>query len=297
MVKYLFILIMVLVGSTSFGQAYQPMPTDSATWRYRTLIVDDNVNVSDFILYQNGQDTAALGNTYLKLFYRGFNQTGPIGFNPPIVSVNAGAPDTYYGAIRESGKKVYFLSGSSEQLIFDFNAVAGSYIPGSVSTMRVVSIDSILIGSIYHKRYKTTDSTYYVIEGVGSSRGLIPALSDGSGMVVFHCFNHVTDTWTPNASTGCTSVYPYAFGNSVKDIDISGGLKIYPNPATDVLHIVNALQSPLEVVILNTLGQTIWKGEINRYKDVQVDRWPRGIYYLRSGNADFTFPAVKVSVK
>jgi Secretion system C-terminal sorting domain len=290
----LFFWLLIFSSGFTFSQAYQPMPVDSATWRYRSLMVDDVVAVSDFILYQNGTDTVLAGITYKKIFSRSFNQSGPTGFNPPIVSVTANAADFYYGGIRENGKKVYFLSGTHEQLIFDFNAAIGSYIPTSGATVLVTSIDSILIGVNWHKRYKTTDTTYYVVEGVGSNRGLIPDLSDGSGTVVFHCFSHLPDEWTPILSTGCTSVYPAGYDNSVKTVGPIHGLTVYPNPTTNVLHILNSDPGAIPVTITNMLGKIVWKGEIDHNKVIPVDRWPPGIYYLQSGNSQGTSHAIKV---
>ena len=238
MKKLLFSVFLLLFSYTGFCQDYFPMPANNATWRYRSKIVDDIVNISDFMLFLNGQDTVIFGNTYHQIFSRNSNQAGPLGFDPPIVAINATIPDVYFGGIREIGKKVYFFSGGSEQLIFDFNAVVGSYIPAYTGTIRVVSIDSILIGSIYHKRYKTTDSTYYVIEGVGSSRGLIPGLNDGSGLIIFHCYTHQPDTsWSPDAAIPCTYIYPYVYGASVKTIENAFDVTINPNPVNETLHI------------------------------------------------------------
>jgi hypothetical protein len=298
MKKHLLFILLFICSYTVFSQAYIPMPVNNVTWRYRTNINSDVVTVSDFLLLLNGQDTIISGNTYYQIISRNASQTGSPGFNPPIVTTTATMPDVYFGGIRESGKQVFFISGSTEQKIFDFNAGIGSYIPSSTSTIMVTSIDSILIGSIYHKRYKTTDSTYYVIEGVGSSRGLIPGLVDGSGTTVFHCFTNEPDTtWSPNLSIPCTYIYKDVYGSSVKAIGNSEDVKFYPNPASETLHITCPTQTVFKAIILNCLGQNIWTGEINSYADIPVDKWAKGIYYMQCRSGQETLLVKKIVVE
>lgn len=268
----------------SFGQVYRPMPTDSAIWRYRIVINDDVLTVNDFILYVNGEDTVINGKTYYKIYSRSNNQIDTVGSYLPIVPVIASGPDLYFGGIREANKRVYYVSAGPEELIFDFNATVGTYIPASLGTVRVDSIDSVLIGSFYHKRYLTADSTYYVIEGVGSNRGLIPDFNDGSGQVTFHCFTHEPDTtWSPDTTIPCTVVYPYV-KVSVKTIDKFADVNVYPNPANEKLHVANTGAGILNATILNDMGQTMWKGEINNCLDIPVSRWPGGVYYMQFRN-------------
>lgn len=275
---FLFQSILLLTCVFSFGQAYIPMPSDSATWRYRMKTIDDLVFINDMLLYTNGHDTTISGTTYHKIYSRSKNQTGTTGFNPPIVDVIASTGDVYYGGIRESGKKVYYISSGSEQLIFDFTAIVGTYIPAFLSTIRVTSIDSILISGTWHKRYNTTDSTYYVIEGVGSNRGLIPDLNDGSGSVVFHCFKNDLTEWGPDNAIPCTYVYSIAQAG-VSVIPVYQGEVIYPNPAKDILHI----KLPAQVTcyeLVSVIGQSFAKGEAENVISLNVSELPRGIYYI-----------------
>jgi Secretion system C-terminal sorting domain len=281
MKKALLLLLLLSGYGLSFGQAYISIPADSARWRYRILVNDDLMSVSDLILYVNGQDTVISGNSYHKIFSRSNMQTDTIGANPPVVSVVANTPDVFFGGIREAGKYVYFVTAGPEQMIFNFNAVVGDAIPGSLSTVHVTAIDSVLIGARYHKRYKTTDTTYYVVEGVGSNRGLIPDFVDGTGIVTFHCFTREPDTtWSPDTTLPCTEVYPIGYGASVRSVTSHYSIDAFPNPASGEVHLTSTAQEPLSVKVFNSVGQRFWSGYIVNSENINVAHWPRGLYFV-----------------
>jgi len=276
-----------------FGQAYIPMPADSAVWRYRIYDIDYITQINDFILFSRGQDTIANGHVYHQIFSRSSMQTGGIGFNPPIVTTEANLPDLYYGAIRDSNKMVYLLEGSGEELMFDFNAGIGDSVPANAGKIKVTGIDSVLLGSEFHKRYHTTDSLFYLIEGVGSSEGLLPSIVDGSGAVVFYCFTYNTETFIPDTIYPCTYIYPEGYYEAVWGVNISSGdLNIYPLPASEFIHFNVPLGKSFDGEIFNALGGRVWKGIIATYSDLEVVKWPRGIYYGK-----FTFDAGQCIVK
>ncbi len=60
---------------------------------------------------------------------------------------------------------------------------------------------------------------------------------------------------------------------------ISGGVNIFPNPATSLLHFSAA--SLVEITVFNTLGQSVWHGQFNGQKEIPVADWARGIYYVQ----------------
>lgn len=275
-----------------------PTATDSVTWRYRLFDIDYLTQVFDFILLYNGADTVANGNTYHQLFSRTCRQSGAVGFDPPIVPVEASFPDTYYGAVRESGKQVFLLDGTSEQMIFDFNAGVGDSIPAETGKDMVTAIDSVMLGGVYHKRYLTTDTSFYVIEGVGSNIGLIPALFDGTPDIAFFCFNYPPVTYSPDTTIPCTYIYPVGYTASEPVINSAlSAIAIYPVPATDVLHIAVPENTVLPATILNYVGQVVWSGMINEQLDISVVAWPRGFYYLRIEDAGTGFVVKKIVVE
>jgi len=255
------------------------MPADSAVWRYRMYDIDYISQVMDCIMFVNGSDTIVHGKTYHKIISRAYNRVVPYGTIPPIVTADANVPDTYYGAIRDSNKQVFLLTIAGEQLIFDFNAVVGDSIPAYSGKDKVIAIDSVLLGGIYHKRFLTTDTNYYVIEGVGSSRGLIPGLNDGSGNVQFLCFSDTSVVYSPGNTISCTYIYPIGYTSVPDHLNSENEIEINPVPAYDIVHI--STPNTITVVIYNDIGQVIWSGGITHRLDIPVSLWAKGMYYMQ----------------
>ncbi|MBX2906785.1 MAG: T9SS type A sorting domain-containing protein [Taibaiella sp.] len=65
----------------------------------------------------------------------------------------------------------------------------------------------------------------------------------------------------------------------VSAIPVSAVTKIFPVPATDVLHIEAAQPGTMEVY--NALGQQFWQGKTTDAVSINVAQWPRGVYFLR----------------
>ncbi len=66
-------------------------------------------------------------------------------------------------------------------------------------------------------------------------------------------------------------------------------LKIYPNPANEVIHIDTDIENCV-VTITNSMGQTIFSQKTNGKTNVNTSTFPSGIYYIgvnSSGNANF----------
>lgn len=287
MKRLLFTFILVLSSGNCSGQAYIAMPSDSATWRYRIYDADYLVQVIDFILYLNGTDTIANGHTYHKIYSRQCRQEGPIGFNPPLVDEEATSADTYFGAIRESSKQVFELEGSAEQLIYDFTVAVSDSIAAYSGKDKVVSIDSVLLtDGLYHKRYLTTDTNYSVIEGVGSSLGLLPGLNDGGGATTFICMSYDPLVYSPDTSLPCTYIYPLGYSAAVANVNVDPiDVNVYPIPANNKVHIATNASGPVKFIIFNALGQELWSGEVSGIYDIDVHQWAKGIYYFRANGA------------
>src|SRR5204863_2804445 len=91
----------------------------------------------------------------------------------------------YRGAIRQDtmNRKVFFVSPSNttEQLLYDFNMQVGDTVKGYIETFTspsdtVKSIDSVLVGNSYRKRWTINTGFLWevrFIEGIGSIHGLI----------------------------------------------------------------------------------------------------------------------------
>ena len=204
-----------------------------------------------------------------------------LGFYPPITDVVANSSDNYYGAMRESGKQIFGLNITNEELWFDFNKGVGDSIPAYGGIKVVTAIDSILLNGVMHRVQRTTDSLYYTIEGVGSSRGLIPALNDDGPDIEFHCYTRNDVLYSPDTAITCTHIYRIGFGLLAEATKEEAQIiKVYPNPASGSVHIEISKNISGTIKIINYLGQAVWNGNINGAADVPAGAWPQGIYFI-----------------
>ncbi len=73
----------------------------------------------------------------------------------------------------------------------------------------------------------------------------------------------------------------------VSSIQKNSSVKIYPNPANDVIHIVRNTNKLCDLTILNAIGQVVLSKELSKATEtINISEFPAGIYFL---NVDGTF--------
>ncbi len=126
-------------------------------------------------------------------------------------------PGFYSGSIRQdtSLKTVFIVppSDSVEQVLYDFNLQVGDTVkgyvgPGSLGDDIVLSVDSVLVGNSYRKRWLTNEMyQIYWIEGIGSTFGLLER-SWGNAVCPppphLSCFSQNDLPLYPSTTTTCT---------------------------------------------------------------------------------------------
>ncbi len=70
----------------------------------------------------------------------------------------------------------------------------------------------------------------------------------------------------------------------INNVSWQNALRIFPVPATDMLHLMSVTVWELGVDITNTLGQHIFRGVLNQKLDIPVEKWSPGVYYIRLSN-------------
>jgi hypothetical protein len=257
------IILLSLSGRTQTN-VYHPFPTSNTVWREWFGGVYCPY-CSDYQEYITG-DTIIEGKNYSKIQRTGvYYNVGYNGFCTNIIWIHY----TYYnGAFRNDSvnKKVYYVPPASitDTLLYDFNlnlydTLPQTYLYNSSGgwILFVDAIDSILIGSEYHKEFRVTDDTlppssyFYLIEGIGSSFGLLSYLSGytecGDDLV---CVQQNGSTIYPDSAYLCQLV------EGVPDMDSPVFLfKIFPNPVSGrgVVNFSPPL-SKLDLSITNVLG-------------------------------------------
>ena len=301
-VLIIFILIS-FIGLKAQSWVYHPFPTDSAKWREKSGDVLCNC-CNDSETSITG-DTLISGFTYHKLKYAAAYHSMP---NTAYVSGGYwgcwGGPNSLYylfhnssssysGAYREDvvGKKVYFVlpGQTTDTLLYDFGLSAGdtlpqSYISDTTTCLNVVSsIDSVLVGSVYHKRFNISnlldmpsDSNYVsLIEGVGSTTGLLyPLMGQFERRGELNCFS-VHDSVLYPAGALCAQ-YNVGIGElGEMELDVS----IAPNP-TDGKFQIKTAQEINSIEVLDVFGRRIFYSEKNP-TEINISDFNNGIYFIR----------------
>src|ERR1051326_2111949 len=184
MKKLYAVFIVLLFFSAAWGQTnvYHPFPDSNATWfSWKSFCpcppyVGIQLEIWDWLT----GDTIIGSTTYKKIQEYTFCQNDG--------STTLG----YAGAYRQdtAQKKILLRlpSAISDTILYDFNLLVGNAIPQnwyiSASPQSIISsIDSILIGTNYRKRFNfimsghMPDTVQSLIEGIGSTTGLLLPLA------------------------------------------------------------------------------------------------------------------------
>lgn len=266
-------LTLILAAKSGFGQNLN-FPDSNAIW-----------SVYDEKYFVDGD------STYNSLDYKKYYFT-----NDSIVTTGS-----YFALLREDTiqKKVFAIAegDAQEHLLYDFSLsisdtisvypISFSYGFGPI-LIQVDLIDSILIGSDYHKRLKISGVTpgtgldEYWIEGIGSTLGPF-----NSGITAFF----ITDVYFPTLLcfekdsfilynnpfyTECYLDYPVGIKENSSDI----GLSIFPNPSINSLFIKsdNVIKS---YKIKSQLGQIMNQEMTNSdLLSIDISNYANGVYLV-----------------
>jgi hypothetical protein len=262
------LVISILLALLSFqpllSQSYHPFPDSNATW------CDER---SD-----NGWPT-----NYYYFFYK---TDGKSSINDTVYTVISDNYEQITCYLREENKKVFCRidSDQPEFMMYNFDIEIGDTVllpqnaNGPYSVGYVEEADSLLIGTEYHKRYLIQCwewHSMHFIEGVGSDLGLI--YFDIPWVDVYgdlYCFSLNDTIYHTDGSGG------KGFGNCWNYIGISENslkdMNIYPNPASDYIHINYDEECKLELIDLT--GRQCRQSLSN---SMYVKDMEQGIYFLR----------------
>ncbi|MBK7886568.1 MAG: hypothetical protein IPJ86_04470 [Bacteroidetes bacterium] len=250
-----FFLVSIILFFSFLGKAqtsiYHPFPDSSANWNFTGDNICWGIFGNSTISYQMtikfGADTLINSVSYHTLNIPAYiYDAGPNCLNPPPgISV---LPGKYCAAIRNDhgAKKVFIIpeNDSTEQLLYDFNWQVGDSIKGYLAAMintnficdTVISIDSVIVGGSYRKRwYLNSQYNVYLIEGIGSTYGLISPVPAGMvdlDNIVLDCFLQDNIPLYPSGVIGCPVLTQLSEAET-----LSESLTIVPNPVRDQLRV------------------------------------------------------------
>jgi hypothetical protein len=148
-------------------------------------------------------------------------------------------------------------------------------------TEQITSIDSVLVGSQYHKRFNTTYQS--CIEGVGSTKGFDYMGYTGTGNTSLQCYQHINDFYPANTTT-CSAPA------GLNEIANTNTLSIIPNPASDKI-IINCSEGITSVTICDLLGKIVVYQKLNSETilEVMLPTLSKGTYFVNIGSSAGNF--------
>ena len=279
--KKILTIFFMIINLFAFGQTYIPFPTTNTTWCSdfitQGFIPPWNTIYHNYYFYKTNGDTIINSKTYTVIS------------NYAEISNNGHSSSYCY--IREDSNKVFCkynlnsLQDTSEFVLYNFNfhigdtvllpILAGNSLSHYEAT--IVTEDSILIGTKYHRRIGINSwIPFDFIEGVGCAQGLlyqeIPWV-DWWGEL--YCFS-MNDTIFSINGTGYTSTgncYQYI---GINDNNVDYSKVIYPNPTSGKVFI--NIDKFAKYELYNNIGQVILSTSV---PFIDLYNYPNGIYFIK----------------
>lgn len=303
-----FLLPLVFFQAKTQTSVYHPFPDSNAVWSevysYMSGNMFPDVSYTNFVM-QN--DTIIGGHTYKKLikYIIGYQWS-----NNNYAYYTGGSSNYYAGAIRQDSalKRVYYITDSIETILYDFNMNIGDTVINfyqNVDTDIVVaSIDSILMGNEYHKRFNFVDSNSanvgQIIEGMGSTLGLFGYIMDSASYFeqAWHatCFTVANQSlyyYDPNIPLngwdGCSVL------TRVKNLKIQEIVfNLCPNPSNGIFNISTS-EKISQIKIYDLLGNLFYETN-DAKKQINLSEKAKGIYFVHLIQDNKTMATEKIII-
>ena len=285
------IFLIILAGWTlnihAQSSVYHPFPVSNAAWN---IYYTGSWHICDEeFAYTLSGDTIVGNLTYHKIEAPYVLRHGTC---PQI------HPSGYNGAFREdtSARQVFYLPPDStiEELLYDFNLQVGDSVPGFIRfncftpTLAILSIDSILIGTDYRKRWLTGHAIpyhpyNYIIEGIGFQTGLLQQCPDYGTDAAFYtlsCFQHNGITLYPDTNTNCMII------NSTKIEKSISNPEVYPNPFKNFLIVKSESNETYEIILYDIAMKKLQHHTFDQTVNLNTGSFAKGIYIYEIRNPE-----------
>ena len=216
------------------------------------------------------------------------------GLEYHTIYVNSDVNGNYLdGAYRNEDNQVYYCkwNGSSyenEELLYDYDLEEGDFFnDNNDHPMQVTEVTTITdLNGVARKKITfsfigLTDVTEFWVEGVGSSRGFMhvgqwEADHDSEGeMYHLLCYHVDNDVFYVNPEyNDCDK--PYAVAEHIASNEVS----VYPNPAKEVVNILNDNNLNItNVEIIDLVGRTVLNTE--KAENINIAELSEGQYFVK----------------
>lgn len=294
----LFTFLSLATISNAQTTIYHPFPDSNAHWNFyiEYFCFPMQSNVIDHYSIEIGTDTAIGGSAYHKL-QAPYLQSGSNGICPYF-------PIGYKGAIRQDTtlRAVYIVppGDSIEQILYDFNLQVGDTVRGYLQrglsvNETVVSIDSIIVGGNYRKRWLINPMyQLYLIEGVGWMDGLIEASPGQILDAQYHgmiCFSQDGILQFSVGTSDCDLI------DEVEINELSNEIIGFPNPTKNI----SKMQLPFDLIngyykVYNSTGKLMDENTIGNSLNFEYDlsSFHNGVYLFKFISAGGKFISCKL---
>jgi len=299
-----FLLLTLLCAACFISKAqtniYHPFPTSNAHWNlfsvrhYGCTIWQ---NYQEWLSIHISGDTIIANTNYHKLEIPYLQKNCPQGGGIHFIG--------YQGAFREdtSLRQVFFVNhnDSSEQLLYDFNLSVGDTVKGflgnqgvqgcSSTDVTVISMDSVLVGNSYRKRWQLSYFFIEIIEGIGSTRGLLDPVCEiiDGPEINLYCFSINDSVLYPSSTQVCDFISSIGANDRAAENRIS----ISPNPFHTSARVeIKNSQSKInyaEIRIYNSMGV-----HVRFEKGISLDSYvlsrgslPDGLYFYELSTLNY----------
>ena len=284
----LILLTILAIQLNLMAQEIIPIPVDTTSvWRIERNYNDEScIYIHNSIYYIEGKEIKN-EKEYYKIYEEGHYWEEPTHPWDTTCTGEQNYSGEYLGGIRTENGKVYGYTTwqDTPSLLMDFTLNVGDTLFSSISYQGKIieSIDSVLVGFEYRKRFNFTGNWYcnWMIEGVGHERGLFESMDEpfenGSELI---CYG---ENGTP------------IFGD--ENCDITVGLLensssinrplIYPNPSSgkftiNATELTNTIKS---YILADIYGKIILQKNIDLFNynvfEIDLSKYRTGIYFLR----------------
>lgn len=179
----------------------------------------------------------------------------------------------------------YTYSLNIERPFHDFNLMIGDTAISNIGKPLIVErIDTVFVGTMPRKRFRfESTNLYYLIEGIGSTRGLFSYPFNGifiEAAYRLQCYSQNNEFYQIDTTINCGNVL-----NNIEKIKDEDLFQLFPNPAKDNFSIIlNNFNSGkrYEFRIFDQNGKQIFLMEINDWKtNVDLSSFVQGMYFFQ----------------
>ncbi len=294
------LLFIAIISSVELFAQNNELNYNSVWYNHNVVYWTECIQHDYFNDYFNG-DTIINGNQYFKLYRSNDHWITPKSGVQPQCNYNIHTyTNAYTGAlVRYFNKKLitrnyYFGTSNVDETFIDYDLNVGdtlknieylSYISG---TIVVLSIDSILINGIYHKKFNFYNSgepgngIRYLLDKIGSYHGFLSRRTiffEEDNRLICYAENGVTVYSDPEFAGGYCNL---TVGLNTIEKN-SAQVSIFPNPITNYFTITTNSNSALlsKVIIKNNLGEIVSEqSHANSDDTFNTDFLKSGIYFV-----------------